>query len=339
VGAVSVAATIEDVTPAWLSEALGRPVSSVDAERVGTGQIGASYRLHLGWDGPPTLVAKLAAGDDEARARVADGYKAEVRFYTELASTVRVRTPRCWYGAVAEDGMTFTLLLDDLAPAEPGVQADGCTVAQAAAAVENLAGLHAPRWCDPTLKDLGVMAFDASSAAFVGEVMQQGVAQFVERYAGQLDADDVATLQESAGAMEPFLLSRPERFALLHGDYRLDNLMFGEEVHVVDWQTLTVGLPGRDLGYFLGTSLETADRRAHERDVVATYHRALGVDGYDLDTCWDDYRAGMFQGPMITVLGAIFATAERSERADGMFLAMARRSCAAIRDLDAAAAL
>ncbi|MCU1484738.1 MAG: hypothetical protein JWN67_1484 [Actinomycetia bacterium] len=329
---MKVAAVVEELTPEWLSEALGRGVTAVEAERVGTGQIGASYRLHLTWDGPPTLVAKLAAGDDEARARVSDGYKAEVRFYTELASTVRVRTPRCWYGAVTDDGTNFTLLLDDLAPAVPGVQADGCSVAQATAAVENLAGLHAPRWCDPTLTTLGTMSFDAGAAEFVGEVMGQGVAQFVERYAEQLEAEDVTTLHESAEAVSAFLLARPERFALLHGDYRLDNLMFGAEVHVVDWQTLTVGLPGRDLGYFLGTSLKTTDRRAHERDVVAAYHRDLGVDGYDLATCWDDYRAGMFQGPMITVLGAIFATAERSDRADGMFLAMARRSCAAIRD-------
>ena len=36
---------------------------------------------------------------------------------------------------------------------------------------------------------------------------------------------------------------------------------------------------------------------------------------------------------MITVLGCMYATAERSERADGMFLAMITRSCAAIRDL------
>jgi hypothetical protein len=329
----AVAAAVDDLTPAWLSSALGRDVAAVEAERVGTGQIGASYRLHLTWDGPPTLVAKLAAGDDEARARVADGYRAEVRFYTELASTVRVRTPRCWYGAVADDGRTFTLLLDDLAPAVPGVQVDGCTVAQATAAVENLAGLHAPRWCDPTLSVLGSMAFDAGAAAFVGEVMQQGVGQFVERYAGHLDGADVTTLRQAADVTPAFLAARPERFALLHGDYRLDNLMFGEEVHVVDWQTLTVGLPGRDLAYFLGTSLRTADRRAHEEDVVAAYHRHLGIDGYALDDCMDDYRVGMFQGPMITVLGAVFATAERSERADGMFLAMARRSCAAIRDL------
>jgi len=37
------------------------------------------------------------------------------------------------------------------------------------------------------------------------------------------------------------------------------------------------------------------------------------------------------QGPLITVLGAAYGT--RTERGDEMFLAMASRSCAAIRDL------
>jgi hypothetical protein len=32
------------------------------------------------------------------------------------------------------------------------------------------------------------------------------------------------------------------------------------------------------------------------------------------------------------MLGAIYATAARSDAADGMFLAMASRSCAALRD-------
>jgi hypothetical protein len=37
---------------------------------------------------------------------------------------------------------------------------------------------------------------------------------------------------------------------------------------------------------------------------------------------------------MITMIGAAYATAERSASADAMFLAMARRACAAIRELD-----
>jgi hypothetical protein len=67
---------------------------------------------------------------------------------------------------------------------------------------------------------------------------------------------------------------------------------------------------------------------------VAAYHAALtgyGVEGYGLDECFDDYRFAALQGPLITVLGCAYGT--RTERGDRMFLAMATRSCAAIRDL------
>ena len=60
----------------------------------------------------------------------------------------------CWYGAITDDALHFTLLLEDLAPRVTGVQADGCSVARADAALRNLAGLHAPRWNDDSLFDL-----------------------------------------------------------------------------------------------------------------------------------------------------------------------------------------
>ncbi len=106
---------------------------------------------------------------------------------------------------------------------------------------------------------------------------------------------------------------------MLHGDYRLDNLLFdpdGADVVAVDWQTLAVGPPARDLAYFLGTSLTVDDRRAAERELVAEYHAALcarGVSGYDADQCFDDYRLGQLQGPMITTMGCAFATGDRSD--------------------------
>ena len=59
----------------------------------------------------------------------------------------------------------------------------------------------------------------------------------------------------------PWLLAEPDRFSLMHGDYRLDNMLFDPDrtrVTVVDWQTLGVGLPARDLAYFLATSLRPA---------------------------------------------------------------------------------
>jgi hypothetical protein len=339
-----VADGVDDLTPEWLSAALGRSVTAVTAERIGTGQIGTSHRLGLTYDGeagPSTLVAKLAGGDPAARDRVKDGFAKEVGFYLELADTVDVRRPGCWYGAITADKTSFTLLLDDLAPSVPGVQADGCSVAQAADAVRNVAGLHAPRWDDESLLDVGFLAptNTPEAAAFLGEILKTATGQFAERYEAGLPTEDVTTLHEVADAIAAWQLARPRPLGIVHGDYRLDNLMFppeGDGVVALDWQTVTVGPPLRDVSYFLGTSLVPELRRTHEEELVRGYHEALrdrGVDGYGWDDCWADYRLGHLQGPMITVLGAIYATAERSERADGMFLAMATRSCAAIREL------
>jgi len=125
----------------------------------------------------------------------------------------------------------------------------------------------------------------------------------------------------------------------VHGDYRLDNLMFhpdGHEVIAVDWQTMAIGPGPRDIAYLLGTSLEVDARRDNEHALVAAYFDELaarGVTDYTAERCFRDYRLGQLQGPMITTLGSEFATAERTEAINDMFVAMATRSCTAIRDL------
>ena len=137
----------------------------------------------------------------------------------------------------------------------------------------------------------------------------------------------------------PWLLAEPDRFSLMHGDYRLDNLLYDPDrtrVTVVDWQTMGIGLPARDLTYFTATSLAPEDRAAVERELVERYHAALlthGVTDYGIETCWQDYRLGVLQAPLITVLG--FAFAASTERGDEMVLTMLRRGCRAIRELDA----
>lgn len=104
----------------------------------------------------------------------------------------------------------------------------------------------------------------------------------------------------------------------------------------VDWQTLEVGFPGRDLAYFLSTALAPPDRRSYEAALVAAYHRRLvehGVTGYSADLCFEDYRRGMLQGPLITMIGCVYASAPRTDSSDRMFLSMAANACAAIREL------
>jgi hypothetical protein len=338
----------QELTPRWLSEALhlaghDLTVADVAFERVGTGQMGTTYRLHLdytGPQGPSALIVKMAGEDEASRALVAPGYAAEVGFYTELASALGVRTPRCWYGAITADNERFTLVLDDASPALSGVQARGCTVDEATTALHNLIGLHAPRWNDPTLRDLAFLLRPSGDmAAMMAQVMSTAAEAFVERYADKLSEEDGQTLRDASAVIERWQLARPTPFSVIHGDYRLDNLLFHPvtgAVTAVDWQTAAIGPPLRDVAYFLGTSLKSEARRFSEESLVGTYHRGLmerGVNGYGLDQCWDDYRLGQLQGPMITVIGCVYASTTRTVDSDAMFVAMARRSCAAVREL------
>jgi thiamine kinase-like enzyme len=123
----------------------------------------------------------------------------------------------------------------------------------------------------------------------------------------------------------------------MHGDYRLDNLLFTPDrsaITVVDWQTLGAGLPARDLAYFTATSLLPHQRAELDEALVTAYHDELlsyGVTDYDRETCWRDYRLGMLQAPLITTLGCAFAST--TERGDEMMRIMLERGCQAIRDL------
>ena len=59
--------TPDQVTPQWLSEVLGAPVSAAEATPIGTGQTGATYRVAVTYSGttdlPDSFVVKLPAQD------------------------------------------------------------------------------------------------------------------------------------------------------------------------------------------------------------------------------------------------------------------------------------
>jgi len=335
---------IDEVSAVWLSDVLGYSVRSMQSRKMGTGQTGAACRITVEADrGPKNFVLKSAAGDAAARQRVSVGYRREVGFYSELVNTLDVRVPHCWYAGVTDDGLKCSLLFEDLAPRVPGVQVDGCSVEQAQAAIRNLTGLHAPRWNDTTLFKhdfLKHQGDDAVRAKFLCDLVRSTAAQFVERYRDVLSAEDAETMLAAASAIAAWELVPAEPFALIHGDYRLDNLMFGAEgddVVALDWQTLNVAPPGRDLAYFIANSLPTDERRHHERNLVRLYVEELtsrGVKDYDFERCFRGYRLGFLQAIVTVSIGCIYATGERTLQSDAMFLSMAQRTCAAIRDLE-----
>ncbi len=343
--AVAVAVPLaEDLTTAWLSEALGLRVDEVISEVVGTGQMGSCHRLFLTGDPalPSTVLAKIPSEDAGTRELMAGAYVNEVRFYADLAPTVDIKVPHCFYAGMGDAG-TFTLLLEDLAPAQVGEQIAGCSPEQALGAVVNLAGLHGPRWCDPTLTAIeGMLPLGPEMGAMLDITFPPAAESFLEMLGDQMSAEDVATLQALTPLAGRWIGAHADRFALLHMDYRLDNLLFavdGPTVFAVDWQGMSLGLPARDPAFFLSTGLLPEERREHERAIVTAYHAKLltygsptnGLADYSLEQCWDDYRWGMLQNPFITVFGCVYGS--RTERGDQMFLAMIARGCAAIRDL------
>jgi hypothetical protein len=335
---------VDEVSAAWLGDVLGYPVRSMHSKRIGTGQTGAACRIAVEAEqGPKSFVLKSAAGAAAARQRVSVGYRREVGFYSDIASTLDARVPDCWYAGIADDGLKFSLLFEDLTPRVPGVQVDGCSVEQAQAAIRNLSGLHAPRWNDATLFEhdfLKRQGDEVARAKFLCDLTRDTAAQFVERYKEALGAENAETMLAAAGAIAAWELIPSEPFSLIHGDYRLDNLMFGAEsddVVALDWQTLNVAPPGRDLAYFIANSLPTRERRQHEHNLVRLYVEELlerGVKDYDFERCFRGYRLGFLQAIVTVSIGCIYATGERTPQSDAMFLSMATRTCAAIRDLE-----
>jgi aminoglycoside/choline kinase family phosphotransferase len=337
-----------DVTAFWLHsllEANGHDttIRSVHRESVGTGQMAHNERYRFNFEGDPgdapaSVVIKFPSPNEQSRAAGAAGaYSKEVRFYTELAAGLSITVPDCLYGAVSDDLATFTLVLEDLAPARQGDQIEGTSDEQILLAVENLAGLHAPRWGDPTLNDIEwLAASEAQLSDYVGMVVDM----FIDRYKDRLSDGAQKVFAEFGANVSNWVERESATKTLVHGDYRLDNLMFGSAlggapVSAVDWQTLSIAAGGRDLGYLLGNSADPDDRRRHESEALERYRSAMAALGVDLTASevHAQYVHGTFQGPMVTMLGSI--AVGQTDRGDDMFMAMAERSAAQILDLDA----
>ncbi len=347
------------MTTEWLTLMLSKngidaPVKQFRHSPVGTGQMADNYRLHLDYeenrdnvDAPETLVAKVCSSDPRSRASGAAGaYLTEVKFYLDLANDLAIRTPRCYHGDISEGHDEFVLILEDLAPAEQGDQIRGCSPEEAELALTNLAGLHGSSWCDERLdRHDWLNRVTPDVAKLFTNILIPNTDAFIGRYRETMSVDDADVLRKFANSAAGWLIGRAECFAPIHGDYRLDNLLFGTAaggapVAAVDWQTLSIGHPGRDVAYFMGNSMAPELRRKHEHSLVRAYHDALighGVSDYSFDQCFDDYRFGHFQGPLVTVLGAMAVI--QTDRGDEMFMAMCSRSCQAIRDLDCASLL
>lgn len=326
----------DDITDDWWNAVLGRVPDRWRWEPIGTGQVGDSVRFTLDFADEQgiTLAGKFAAADPTSRATAAmlGLYAKEVRFYRDLAPQLPIRTPRTFAAQMAEDGTSFVLLFEDLGPARGGNQLAGCAIDDAREVVRQAAALHAPSWNNPAILDLDWLQPDPAAAAQVKALYPRAQAVFRERYREALEPEFMA-LCEALAEYTAATDRTHEKTSLVHGDFRLDNVLFdikggAEPVAVLDWQTLTIGNGLTDIGYFLGCGIGDALRRAHEHELLELYCAEMTTRGVPLtlDSIWRDYVVGALHGVSTAVFSSAFVV--QTPRGDANFLSMARGACA-----------
>ncbi len=330
----------DDITDVWLADTLGRVGLKIrSTQRIGTGQMSQSHRVTFtsaGHERDESVVVKLASDDPASRATgVGMGaYSREVSFYRELAERLGEPIPHCHYAEYDSAAGWFTLVLEDITGATVGDQIAGCTVDEARLALRELARLQAP-----VLGDLAVGATDwlNQDNPLNQALLSSLLGGFLERYADRIAPEHVAVCERFVASLDAFVADRRPPFGIVHGDYRLDNLLFGNGTcKVVDWQTVGWGAAVTDAAYFVGGGLPVEDRRAHEPELVRIYHGTLlesGVENFSFEDCWDAYRRGTFHGILMTIAASMIVA--RTERGDDMFMTWLARNAQQVLDLDA----
>ena len=332
-----------DLTAEWLSEALGTPVTGFAFERIGTGQMSECYRVALtyanGDRGPSSVVLKVAATDPSSRQTgLALGlYEREVRFYTGIAPGLDGPVAPCYHAAYDPDSGAFHLLLGDAAPAVVGDEIHGATREQAILALTELGKLHAPLLGDTAVAQADWLNRDSPmNQTLIGQLY----AGFSERYADRIRPEHRAVCEGLVAGFDAYIAAEAERLhGLVHGDYRLDNMLFGQAgaerpLTVVDWQTVTWGPALTDVAYFLGCALPAEQRCDHYDALLQAYHDGLGPDApISFDDVRDGVRRASFFGVMMAVVSSMLVA--RTDRGDEMFMVMLQRHCQHVLDTGA----
>jgi hypothetical protein len=329
----------EQITAEWLSAALGRPGLEIAAtERIGTGQMSQCHRVRFAAPGgsDETVVVKLASDDATSRGTGTGlgAYFREIAFYKNLAGRIGGPLPRCHLAEYDAAEGWFTLVLEDVVGGVQGDQIAGCGVQEARVALTELARIHAP-----VLGDLALGSADYLNQPnpFTQAVLTQLLPGFLDRYDDRIAPEHAALCERLVSSLDAWTVDQRPPLGLVHGDYRLDNLMFvGETCKVVDWQTVSWGPAMVDAAYFIGGGLSIEDRREHEEELLRVYHETLreqGADGLSWEQCWDEYRRQTFYGLVMTIAASMLVV--RTERGDDMFMTWLVRNAQQAIDLDA----
>ncbi len=268
----------------------------------GVGMMSELSRLNLTWSTPspglPTsLIAKYASTNPTNRA-AANGfhvYEREVRYFLEVDAVTTMRTPRYYFARLESDN--YLLLMEDLGEYRIGSQASGAGLDDTTLAIDQLARLHAPFW--EKIEGLDwVPHIEGSYHAHALQMMAtNGWDPMVHAFGEHVPAS-VRAGRDGVLAAIPALQKQMNTgpVTLVHGDFRMDNLLFGQQpgqdpIVILDWQGPLKAKGIVDVAVLLGQNSLIETRRIHERDLVRRYVdllQSFGVN-YSFAIAWEDY--------------------------------------------------
>lgn len=111
--------------------------------------------------------------------------------------------------------------------------------------------------------------------------------------AGLLASGEAGIIARLPGQIaESLVRLGPLPLTVVHGDLRLDNLLFDHDgnVVVIDWQGLGSAPPSWDLAYFLTQSLDAETRRSHQDALLDRYVDAMRT--HDISATRDELLGG-----------------------------------------------
>ena len=234
---------IDDVTPEWLTAALGEGgldvrVAALTKENIGegVGVNGVTTRLRVDYEpgsaqGPASLVLKLPAAlpaSKEIGLRLGF-YENEIRFYDELASSVSVNLPRHYYTGMDKERQDYALLLEDMAPATPGDDIASCSWEEALSIVDELPKLHAPWWNSPKLASFTWLPIGEPNVEAANARFQETLFPATMKNYGDTLSETAKRVSEkySRGLVHIVKQMTASPFTLTHSDYRLVNMLLG----------------------------------------------------------------------------------------------------------------
>ena len=350
----------DELTSEWLEAALKSSgslpaaggIASVERRPIGVGVgmlglievVTPTYTGDTG-NAPKSVVVKYPT-EVEGNLAVAttfDVYEREVMFYKLLGSKAGLRLPKLYF-AESHSAASFIMVMEDLSGYELGDQVTGCSIDQAKLSIIEMAKLHASFWEKVESDDFRFVPYHFPSVH--SDAMYQGalagwdpmIAVFGDVISDELKASKDKYLG-TISKMQEWIVSHPH--TLVHGDWRMDNLMFGvlpehAPIAILDWQGTLRSKGVQDLAYLLSHNMNVEDRRTHEKSLVALWHSELvknGVLNYTAEQAWDEYRRGvLFLWLYATVIAGTLDPS--NERGKAFMTAMVTRSSTAISDLE-----